>query len=125
MYKRPTPTKIPAGRIELDFGEPAGNLTNELNIYDAVAKIKLNFADGSATVKSFLHGEKMYGYILVEGDLLSEVKVKSHIFYFEDESDDSPHRKKPEVTIDLWGNLGILPQNMGAREILNGLCKIV
>lgn len=67
-YYHPTPTKIPAGRLEINFGRKPDRLESRLVLDSAVVEAVLSFGDGSFSVKIFLHAERKFGWIRMEGD---------------------------------------------------------
>ena len=58
FYNYPTPTKIPAGRLELSFGKAADNVDSHLSLHRAEASVNLHFGEQSARVCSFLHANQ-------------------------------------------------------------------
>lgn len=68
FYTDKTPTKIPAGRLELDYGRPADQVCNRVCIYDALAEITLTFGEKSSHVKTFLHATEQIGFISIIGN---------------------------------------------------------
>jgi alpha-L-fucosidase 2 len=64
VYSRPeAPTKIPAGRIELQFGDEAEWESAALDLAEAVATTRV----GGAEVRVFLHALKPIGFLSVTG----------------------------------------------------------
>lgn len=59
-YNKPTPTKLPAGKIILNLGTRK-NIVSDLNFSSAEA----NLQSGNTTVKSFVHANENYGLIKV------------------------------------------------------------
>lgn len=57
-YSKPTPTKLPAGKIILDLGV-AKNITSDLDFQSAEATLKID----NITLKSFIHATENYGLI--------------------------------------------------------------
>lgn len=68
-YNRPTPTKIPAGRLELHYGADCSGAVSRLALADALAEVRLEFAGQRSTVRSFLHATEFYGFISISGDM--------------------------------------------------------
>ncbi|MFG0252448.1 MAG: glycoside hydrolase N-terminal domain-containing protein [Phycisphaerales bacterium JB038] len=62
----PGPTKIPAGRIELNFGEGLGFENASLDLANATARVDLR---ADVTCEVFIHAEEAVGLIRVRGDL--------------------------------------------------------
>ncbi len=60
----PYPSKITAGRIELDFGRKIPNVRSKLNIRTAIATLR--FSEGS--VEAFAHATRFVGVTTVEGE---------------------------------------------------------
>ena len=79
FYVKPTPTKIPAGRLEMFFGQAADNVKSHLSLARAEADITLFFGDETVTVSSFMHADDKYGFLRVKG-AKPEIKVFSHDF---------------------------------------------
>ncbi len=63
-YNRPAPTKIPAGRLELDFGGTGAFVETSLPVRQAVARMELS--DG-ARAELFVHATRPLGMFRVEG----------------------------------------------------------
>jgi alpha-L-fucosidase 2 len=59
-YNRPAPTRIPAGRIEMEMGDGAAFSRTEISLADATANVA--FADGRE-VRVWIHGEQAVGVI--------------------------------------------------------------
>ena len=79
FYNYPTPTKIPAGRLELSFGKAADNVDSHLSLQRAEASVNLHFGDQSAQVCSFIHANQKYGFLRVTGPL-PKIRMVSHDF---------------------------------------------
>lgn len=62
-----TPTKIPAGRIELNWGRAADESKFHLHLFDAVGESLLRFGDLECRVQAFMHAENKIGYVRVSG----------------------------------------------------------
>jgi alpha-L-fucosidase 2 len=110
IYNKPTPTKIPAGRIELDYGKPCNCAVSNLSLNDALAEVKLDFDSSYSIVKSFLHAYSKFGYITVEGNIIPQIKVVGHKFHFDK---DISFKKKADVTYGLLGQLDYPPAEYG------------
>jgi alpha-L-fucosidase 2 len=81
FYNKPTPTKIPAGRIELNYGKPADNVISHLSLCKAVAKITLGFDRLYSEVRSFLHAKNVLGFIEISGTAkLPKPEIMAHDF---------------------------------------------
>ncbi|MBL8232025.1 MAG: glycoside hydrolase N-terminal domain-containing protein [Bryobacterales bacterium] len=65
-YRRPAPTKIPAGRIELDYPEGTGFRDARLSLAGAVATV--NFASG-AGADAFVHATEAVGLVRFRGPM--------------------------------------------------------
>lgn len=63
----PYPTKLPAGRLELDFGFPVKHMNCRLNIREAKAEVEWNAGEEACRAESFLHAETGLGYIKMRG----------------------------------------------------------
>jgi len=79
FYNYPTPTKIPAGRLEFRFGHAADNVESRLSLQRAEASVTLHFGDCAAQVSSFVHADKKYGFLRVTG-AMPEIGIISHNF---------------------------------------------
>lgn len=66
-YSRAYPTKIPAGRLELNFGDYRVK-ENLLDLETATAEIKFHNQNGEAVMQSYLHAEKKIGWIRIKSD---------------------------------------------------------
>ncbi|UVI28960.1 glycoside hydrolase family 95 protein [Paenibacillus spongiae] len=73
--KYPYPTKLPAGRLELRFGQPAGSVRSRLALRDACAHVELAFAGHSLLVSSYLHAVNGLGYIRIAGETSAEGRL--------------------------------------------------
>ena len=122
FYSKPTPTKIPAGRIELDYGKHCIAAENNLSITDALAEIKLDFGNSYSNIKSFLNANSKFGYIVIEGDIVPEVQVIGHKFYFNND-DEISLKKKADVTYGLIGQLGYPPAEYGEDKGVKWFCQ--
>ncbi len=69
--RRATPTKIAAGRLELDFGENADRVESHLSLKEAVATVDLLFGARRSTVKIFTHATNALGHISIRGTTLA------------------------------------------------------
>ncbi|OCT15181.1 hypothetical protein A8709_13845 [Paenibacillus pectinilyticus] len=63
-----TPTKIPAGRIELTWGRKADRMDFRLNLSTAIGESKLQFGDSECLVRAILHAKDGIGYVRVSGN---------------------------------------------------------
>ena len=79
FYNYPTPTKIPAGRLELSFGSAAVNVESHLSLRRAEAAVTLHFGNQTAQVSSFLHADQKYGFLRITGTLPA-ISMISHDF---------------------------------------------
>ena len=71
-YGHPGPTKIPAGRIELLFGNDATFQSASLDLAKAVTRVR--FADGK-TAEVFVHATEPFGMIRVQGGVPEKVTL--------------------------------------------------
>jgi len=77
-YGRATPTKIPAGRLEINYGLPGDRVESCLRLKDACAEVKLRFGEKSSEIKTFLHATDLFGYIRISGNAdLPQIKIKA------------------------------------------------
>jgi alpha-L-fucosidase 2 len=79
-YNNPTPTKIPAGRIEINFKEHKV-IENRLNFNLALAEFFLTSGNESYKIKTYLHAVKKIGWIRVEGNDIPEVSIIAPRFH--------------------------------------------
>ena len=63
----PTPTKIPAGRLELSFGGKAEEIKNTLDIFAAEASVELKVDGKESALRSYLHAENKLGFVRILG----------------------------------------------------------
>ena len=66
--KYPYPTKLPAGRLELNFIQPADQISSHLDLREACANIEMTFGNHTVMISSFLHAVNGLGYIRMIGD---------------------------------------------------------
>lgn len=66
-WERATPTKIPAGKIEIDYGKNMGNINSCLHLYNGVAEISIDDGTNKSSIKTFLHATNGIGYIHIRG----------------------------------------------------------
>lgn len=52
------PTRLPLGRVEIDFGAPATEFQMRLGLYEATAEGKLRFKRGAARVRAFVDAQR-------------------------------------------------------------------
>lgn len=64
-YNKPTPTKLPAGKLQFDFGKGI-NVESHLSLKNAEATIKI----GEIELKSFIHAKEHIGFIKTNQKLL-------------------------------------------------------
>ena len=88
VYREPTPTKIPAGRMTVCFGGTADRTESRLSLAKAEATVTLTYGDDTATVKSFMHAEHKYGFLRVEG-MAPSVALMPHDFTPKEDADKS------------------------------------
>ncbi len=86
-YRRAAPTKIPAGRIELEFPVQAQFRETSLTLSDALAVT--TFSDGTGA-EAFVDANSPVGMVRVSGSLLPQVKLEA-----------PPFRGTPTHTDDL------------------------
>ncbi|MFD0959992.1 glycosyl hydrolase family 95 catalytic domain-containing protein [Paenibacillus chungangensis] len=65
--KYPYPTKLPAGRLEIDFGREADSIKSRLDIRTGCAHINLRFEDREVEVACYLHAANGLGYVKISG----------------------------------------------------------
>lgn len=81
FYNKPTPTKIPAGAIELNYGSKCSKMSSKLNISTAEGNITLEFDGKASNIDTFLHAKEFYGFIHIYGDAeLPEIILKAPEF---------------------------------------------
>lgn len=77
-YGWATPTKIPAGRLEINYGLPGDRVESHLCLQDACVKVKLLFGEKYSEFKTFLHATEMFGYIHISGNAgLPQIEAKA------------------------------------------------
>ncbi|MCZ8510964.1 hypothetical protein O9H85_00640 [Paenibacillus filicis] len=62
-----TPTKIPAGRIELNWGRTADEVRYQLRLIDAIGESKLRFGDSECFIQALMHAVDRVGYVRMSG----------------------------------------------------------
>lgn len=82
-YNHATPTKIPAGHIELHFNDPV-NVVSHLDYYEAKACITVKCKDGRSNVYIYMHATHCLGCIKI---------------------DDCSHLKKVDIIAPKFNNL--------------------
>ncbi|QJD87118.1 glycosyl hydrolase family 95 catalytic domain-containing protein [Cohnella herbarum] len=76
FFDNPSPTKLPAGRIELSCGSAAERMKSSLNLKDAIAHAEW-MADGETyQLETFLHAENGLGYIRLTGSRAIRVNLQ-------------------------------------------------
>ncbi len=78
-FFEPTPTKIPAGRIEIDYGRSSSSMESHLSLSDATAQIKLGFESTESEITAFLHADCPFGFISIAGEL-PQINLVPHHF---------------------------------------------
>jgi alpha-L-fucosidase 2 len=76
-YNRPAPTKIPAGRIELDFPSTARFESTRLSLVDAQGSVKFG---ESGELQLFLHAEKPVGMMRSDSPVPPELRLVPPLF---------------------------------------------
>ncbi len=76
-YNRAAPTKIPAGRIELEF--PASTAFRQTDLDLAEAEGSVTF-QGAAQARFFVHATAQFGMARIAGGALPRVKLKAPAF---------------------------------------------
>jgi alpha-L-fucosidase 2 len=77
-YQRPAPTKIPAGRIDLEFPPETRFLETSLSLAGALASVK--FAGGTQA-EAFVHATAPVGIARIHGSLLPRVQLNAPPFH--------------------------------------------
>lgn len=85
-YNHHTPTKIPAGRIELAYENDTNHITSSLNLADAVAKVEIDFSGKTSTIETYLHATNFTGFVKITG-LIPEINLMSPRYAKESDSD--------------------------------------
>ncbi|MBP1990221.1 glycosyl hydrolase family 95 catalytic domain-containing protein [Paenibacillus eucommiae] len=112
FYNRPTPTKIPCGRIELNFGKQADRVLNRLNLLSATAEVNLSFGSSSATVSTYLHAMDGIGRIRVNGSYsMPEIAIVSPDFRGIEKTSLNDNKWEPDLS-----SLGYPPGVMGQDD---------
>ena len=65
-FDNPTPTKIPAGHVELRFADPV-NVVSRLDYYAAKAEISVQCESGSSELEIYMHAVEGLGCIKIKG----------------------------------------------------------
>ena len=79
FYWKPTPTKIPAGKLELEYRYECKNIQSRLDMSKAVAEVKLDFGETFAVIKTFLHATDRFGAISITGNAeIPSISLKCH-----------------------------------------------
>ena len=65
-FDNPTPTKIPAGHVELRFDDPV-NVLSHLDYHGAKADISVQCASGGAEVEVYMHAVEGLGCMRIQG----------------------------------------------------------
>lgn len=76
-YRRPGPTKIPLGRIELEFDANTNFESAKLSLEEATASFCL---EGSIVGKVYIHANKPIGFILVSGCDAPQARLRPPLF---------------------------------------------
>lgn len=98
IYREATPTKLPSGKLILNFGE-SEKLESSLVLSDAHADVTMSFCDGrKINLRSFMHAQKSIGFIEVDckKDDFS-MSVENPQFGFIDEKDDTVTKRSTSV----------------------------
>ncbi|MFH0965807.1 MAG: glycoside hydrolase N-terminal domain-containing protein [Planctomycetota bacterium] len=78
---RPAPTRLLAGRLELDFGRPADSFAGRLSLARATAEVRLAFGRKRSLLRTFLHATDRFGYLSIRGDApLPDVRLAPPAF---------------------------------------------
>ncbi|MDO8588588.1 MAG: hypothetical protein Q7T82_16290 [Armatimonadota bacterium] len=73
FYTKPTPTKIPAGRLEIDYGRACDQANMRLSLYSATAELKLMFDGRYSRIYAYVHATKGFGRMSIRGDAAQPV----------------------------------------------------
>jgi alpha-L-fucosidase 2 len=65
-YLAPTPTKLPAGRLEFHFGDTQA-ISSALDLATAEASVTLTMSEDTVRLKSFCHAVTGTGFLKIEG----------------------------------------------------------
>ena len=76
-FGKPYPTKITAGRIELDFGKKTPNLSAEVDLRTATASV--SDKDGSFQIQAFMSATRYVGAAKVYGDFTLGIHIPESI----------------------------------------------
>ncbi len=111
-YRRAGPTKIPAGRIELDFGERPQFSYCRLDVHEALAEVQ--FKDRSR-VLIFTHAQEPCGVIRIDSPHPVQARIKVPPFGGPVEEEDPQNTRTMEV-----GLLGYDPPEIRQRANWTG-----
>ena len=100
-YHRPAPTKIPAGRIELNIGEGPAFASAALSLADATAQ--MNFKDGGR-LRVWVHATQPVGLLRYNGPASVSPKLVAPAF-----GGSEPGEAKPSIVAGELSNLGYGP----------------
>lgn len=97
-YNRPAPTKIPAGRIEIDLGADVGFHQAVLSVGDGVANV---YFQNGALARVWVDAENTVGRIRIEGSKNLHAEVVAPAFGGSDQTED-----RPAISMGELGRLG-------------------
>lgn len=81
FYSEPTPSKIPAGGLELNYGMPCEDMESALHLLEAQAEVTIKFGNSESHICSFINAKDSYGFIQITGTAkFPELKLICHDF---------------------------------------------
>lgn len=86
--EKPYPSKITAGRLELDFGEKCSIINSEIDIYKAIAKISVG---ENLKIEAFTSATEFVGVMKVEGDYKLDIHIPEYLSRPEGENGFDPN----------------------------------
>ncbi|MBR2336891.1 MAG: glycoside hydrolase N-terminal domain-containing protein [Clostridia bacterium] len=75
--EKPYPSKITAGRLELDFGEKCPIINSEVDIYSAIANVSIG---DKLKIEAFTSATEHVGVMLVEGDYRLTIHLPEYLY---------------------------------------------
>ena len=89
IYYNITPTKIPAGKILLNFNSASQKFTGTLDIQKAMAEVRLSFDGKRADINTFVHATRHAGFIRIFSEsIFPEIELTAPGFGVIDKGND-------------------------------------
>lgn len=106
-FFEPTPTKIPAGRIEINYARQCDSMRSSLKLANAIAHFELVFGAEKSDIYTYVSANEPCGFISIRGKL-PQVDLIPHNFTKQDNS--SPEKS---ITGTQQSSLDYPPAEMG------------